>query len=263
LPDKIKLLLILIAITAVSLACAAILEENPTATSEPSEPSVTSEPPTATPETVPTDTAVPTDTSAPPPTESATNGSTAPLPGGAVLFADDFSNPESGWDRYNDTQGITDYHSDAYLIGVYTNTFFYWANPRRTFQDVIIDVEAEMLTTEVDNQLGIICRHADVDNFYALVIGADGFAAIRKRYMGSKIEDLSEWVFSEAINPGMSSNQLHAECIGSRLALFVNGVLVVEAYDLDIPSGDVGLIAGTFSASKTEVLFDDFVVFSP
>lgn len=263
-PHRIKLLLTLIAITAVSLACATITGDNPTSTPEPVPPTPTSEPtpipePTATPEPVPTDTTVPTT----PPTESVPPDGSAPLPGSALLFADDFSNTESGWDRYNDNEGITDYQNGAYLVGVYIDTYFYWANPYRTFQDVIIDVEAEMITSEEDNQFGIICRHADVDNWYALVISADGYASVRKRYQGSDLEMLSEWVLSDAINTGMESNQLHAECIGDRLALFVNGVLAVEAFDSDIPSGDVGLIAGTFSATRTEILFDDFAVFSP
>ena len=238
-PHKIKLLLTLIAITAVSLACATIMGGDPTSTPEPE----------------PTNTTIPTI----PPTQSGP----VPLPGTSLLFADDFSNTESGWDRYSDTEGITDYIDGVYKIGVNIDTYFYWANPYRTFQDVIIDVEVEMITAEEDNQFGIVCRHADVDNWYALVISADGYAAVRKRYQGSDLEMLSEWVLSDAINTGMTSNQLHAECVGDRLSLFVNGVLAVEAYDSDIPSGDVGLIAGTFSASKTEVLFDDFTVFSP
>ena len=265
-PHRIKLLLTLIAITAVSLACATILGGNPTATPEPALPIVTPEPATATPEPpTPTPEPLPTDTSAPDilPTQTVPTDGSAPMPGGALLFADDFSNTGSGWDRYSDTEGITDYQDGVYKIGVNIDTYFYWANPYRSFQDVIIDVEAEMITDEEDNQFGIICRHADVDNWYALVISGDGFAAVRKRFQGNDLEMLSEWIPNQAINTGLSSNQLHAECIGNRLALFVNGVLVVEAFDSDIPAGDVGLIAGTFSAPKTEVLFDDFAVFSP
>ncbi len=40
--------------------------------------------------------------------------------GGAnILFEDDFSNPNSGWDRYRDDEGITDYDNGTYKIGVY------------------------------------------------------------------------------------------------------------------------------------------------
>jgi hypothetical protein len=57
---------------------------------------------------------------------------------------------------------------------------------------------------------------------------------------------------------------LRAECVGTRLALYVNGQLVVEANDSDIPAGDVGLLAGTFeNADYLDILFDNFIVRSP
>jgi len=253
-PHKIKLLLTLIAISAATLACATLMGGESTPTNEPVAPTLES--PVPIPSATPPP--LPTETTAPPPPDG-----TVPLPGSSLLFADDFSNPGTGWDQYSDEFGGTKYQDNAYFISVNTASYFYWGNPYRTFQDVIIDVTTEMLTDEEDNQLGIICRHADVDNWYALVISADGFAAIRKRSQGSELEMLTEWVPSDAIKKGMSTNQLHAECIGNRLALFVNGVLAVEAFDSDITFGDVGLIAGTLSATKTEILFDDFTVFSP
>ena len=245
---KMKLLMILVVIAAASLACATLFEE-PTATPEPPPPTNTPEPPPPTATT--------------PPEPEPTEDTSSPQPSGNVLFQDDFSNPESGWDRYDDTDGLTEYVDGAYLIGVYTDTYFYWANPYRTFQDVIIEVDAEVLTTEEDNQYGIVCRHADVDNWYLLVISGDGYAAIRKRYLGGDLEYLADWVVSEAINTGMAANQLRAECVGDRFSLYVNGILAVEAFDSDILTGDVGLLAGTFSANQTEVLFDNFVVSSP
>ena len=57
---------------------------------------------------------------------------------------------------------------------------------------------------------------------------------------------------------------MRAECIGSRIALYVNGELVVEVIDSDISHGDAGLLAGTFeNAPEVEVLFDDFTVTQP
>ena len=236
--DKMKLLLILVTVVAASLACATFSGGNSTPTLIPTSPP----PPTSTPPP------------APPPTEEPVDN---------VLFQDDFSNPESGWDRFNDEEGVTDYLNDGYLIGVYTDTYFYWANPYRTFQDVVIEVDAEMMTDEEDNQYGIICRQTDLDNWYALVISGDGYAAIRKRFQGSDLEYLTDWIVSEAINTGMASNKLRAECVGDRLSLYVNGVLAIEATDSDLVAGDVGLLAGTFTASQTEVFFDNFIVTNP
>jgi hypothetical protein len=250
-PHKTKLLLVLVVIATASLACATILGEDPTATPEPP-------PPTSPPEPPPPTATTPAQSTNPEPTEESSLPST-----GNVLFQDDFSDPTSGWDNYSDSDGGTDYANGAYLISVYTDTYFYWANPYRTFQDVNIEVDTDMLSEEEDNQYGIICRHADIDNFYALVISGDGFAAIRKRSQGGELEYIADWEENAAINTGMAANHLRAECVGDHLSLYVNGVLVIETFDSDILTGDVGLLAGTFSATQAEVLFDNFVVTSP
>lgn len=182
---------------------------------------------------------------------------------GNILYEDDFSNPDSGWDQYNDGEGFTDYDNGTYKIGVYNDTLFYWANPYENFTDVIIEVQAQKVTGGDDMQYGIICRHEDVDNWYALIISGDGFAAIRKRYNGSELDFVTDWAEVSAINTGNAGNNLRAECIGSQLSLYVNGTLAISANDGDITSGDAGLMAGTFDQASTEVLFDNFVVKKP
>jgi hypothetical protein len=54
-------------------------------------------------------------------------------------------------------------------------------------------------------------------------------------------------------------NHLSVECDGIRLRLYVNGSLLAEVIDSDFSYGDVGLIAGTFSADTTNLFFDNFV----
>ena len=102
-----------------------------------------------------------------------------------------------------------------------------------------------------------------MDNWYALVISGDGFAAIRKRYQGSELEYIADWVEVSAINQGQAMNYLKAECIGTHLTLYVNGVMAIDVYDADIPTGDAGLIAGTFDTTIVETLFDNFQVSAP
>jgi hypothetical protein len=183
--------------------------------------------------------------------------------GGNILYEDDFSNPNSGWDQYSDGEGYTDYENGTYKIGVYSDTLFYWANPYENFKDVVIEVQAQKISGADDMQYGIICRHEDVDNWYALIISGDGFAAIRKRYNGSELEFITDWAEVSAINTGNTGNNLRAECIGNQLSLYVNGTLAISATDGDITSGDAGLMAGTFDQPSTEVLFDNFVVKKP
>jgi hypothetical protein len=243
---KTKLLLVAAVLVAVSLACANLFS-SPTTTPQPD----------TTPVEVPSppalNTILPEDNSP----------SRTPLVGGTVLFQDDFTDPGTRWDQFRDEIVATEYADGAYLVGVYTEKRINWANPNLTFNNVVIKVYGQKITGGEDMQYGIICRHADTDNWYALVISADGYAAIRKRTRGGILETITAWVQVPAINTGNDTNALQAECIGDRLSLFVNGELAVETFDAEISSGDAGLLAGTFSEPQTEVLFTNFVVHEP
>jgi len=183
-----------------------------------------------------------------------------------ILFEDDFSNESTAdWDKYTDEDGMTDYSNGQYRILINVDSFFYWANPRLSFSDVVVEVDATRVGGDGDeNQFGLICRHQDINNWYTLVIGSDGWAAIRKRLDGGELEFLAQTDPGvSGINQGNAVNHLKAECIGDRLTLYVNGKKVVEAVDNAFASGDVGLLAGTFDATSVDVLFDNFVVSKP
>jgi len=181
-----------------------------------------------------------------------------------VLFQDDFSDPSSGWDQYEGAEGITGYANGVYRILVNQSDSDYWANPGLSFTDVIVEVDAEKVAGPDDNDYGIICRYQDTSNFYFLVISSDGFYGIGKAVNGSQeLISMANMDFSEEINAGNATNKIKAECIGSQLAIYVNGQKLIEVEDTDYASGDVGLMAGTFSEAGTDIYFDNFVVRKP
>jgi len=178
-----------------------------------------------------------------------------------VLFEDDFSRTSTGWDSYESEDAITDYGDDVYRIKVKTEDYIAWAGPYLDYADVIIEVETYKASGGDDNGFGIICRHVDVENFYFLEISSDGFAWIGKQY-NAEFELLNS-TESNRINLGNATNTLRAECVGNRIALYVNGTLELEALDSDLSHGDVGLIAETYASTSTEILFDNFIVTKP
>lgn len=180
-----------------------------------------------------------------------------------ILFEDDFSSTGSGWDRYEDEYALTDYVEDHYRITISADGYFAWATPDKNFGDVIVEVDVVKLEGNDENDIGIICKHQDENNFYALNIGTDGSANIYRRYQGGNIEPLLDWVLNSAINQGTEFNHLRAECVGDRLSLYVNGELVVETFDSSITKGDVGLITSTYSNPNLDVAFDNFIVRQP
>lgn len=68
---------------------------------------------------------------------------------------------------------------------------------------------------------------------------------------------------SDEIKQGEATNSIQADCIENTLTLHVNDRQLSQVVDEDFPSGDVGLIAGTYNVGGTDIHFDNFRVFEP
>ena len=182
-----------------------------------------------------------------------------------VLFEDDFSNVDSGWDRSTYTGlGLTDYENGGYRIQVIAENSYVFANPSRNFSDVSITVEATKIGGDDDNEFGVICRQANLENFYAATISSDGFYSfVALKDDSLQFLNMENMLPAPAINQGDATNTIRLDCIGSKLTLYVNGEFVGETVDDSLSSGDVGLYAGTFSIPGTDILFDNMVVREP
>ena len=182
-----------------------------------------------------------------------------------VLFEDDFSNVDSGWDRSTyEGLGLTDYENGGYRIQVIAGNSYVFANPSRNFSDVSITVEATKIGGDDDNEFGVICRQANLENFYAATISSDGFYSfVALKDDSLQFLNMENMLPAAAINQGDATNTIRLDCIGSKLTLYVNGEFVGETVDDGISSGDVGLYAGTFSIPGTDILFDNMVVRAP
>jgi hypothetical protein len=183
---------------------------------------------------------------------------------GELVFEDDFSDEDSGWLILDETEYSADYVDGGYLVSVYQEEFYFVDAAGSIFSDVILEVDAEFYGGGEDNFYGLVCRYVDIDNFYGFAISTDGYYAILKSFEGEALvigaDDFQE---SDLIKQGMRENHLRAECVDNRLALYVNGELLIETYDSDIPEGDIGFIVGTVSAETTEILFDNIEIYEP
>lgn len=183
---------------------------------------------------------------------------------GDVIFQDDFSSSSSGWDTVRSDEGMTDYEDGAYRIVVSKAQSDYWANPGLDLTDVRVEVDATKGGGPDDNDFGIICRYQDTKNFYAFFISSDGFYAIAKIVDGEyTLLGLDSMAESDKINQGGATNSVRADCVGTKLTLYVNGDQLYSVDDDTYASGDVGLIAGTFDTAGTDMRFDNFAVYKP
>jgi hypothetical protein len=183
---------------------------------------------------------------------------------GAVLFADDFTNPNSGWDTWTQNGSVVSYQDGFLRIYVAETQYSFWSRPGKRYDDALIQVDAVRIAGPEDNDMGILCRYKDEDNFYAFLISSDGYGGIMKvkdgRYNLLTGDALSYYA---AIQTGEKINTIGAGCVGSTLTLTVNGEQLASVDDSDFAAGEVGVIAGTYGQAGVDIAFDNFLVMKP
>jgi tetratricopeptide (TPR) repeat protein len=189
-----------------------------------------------------------------------------------LLFFDDFSSAECGWFTNGDPASPGLCADGGYVLVEKQTNASVWALPGRLFSDVRIEVTATKQAGDEDsNFFGVICRVQGTSGSagsYAFLITSDGYYGIAKIATDGSQTSLSlikpdAMLFSSVINQGDSTNKITAVCSGTRLALYVNDQLLIEANDADYTTGQVGILAGAFSkAAGTSIFFDDFKVFT-
>lgn len=141
---------------------------------------------------------------------------------------------------------------------------FIWGTGGADYANVIIDLDAEQLSSATDTLYGAACRldTSDPDNptGYALLISGDGhygIATLKNR----SLTFLVEWHQSDAIHSGQAANHVRAICIDNYLALYVNDKFVGDITDRAYNrAGSVGLIAGANAGTSISAAFDNLVV---
>lgn len=182
-------------------------------------------------------------------------------PEGSIIYQDDFSNTQGDW-AWEDSEGRVAYISGELHMQVSQPEFFIWSVSGQSFSDVIVDVDARIITAAGDGDFGLICHYQDNDNFYGLEISEDGYYAVWKMVNGELIA-LVDWQYSSLIVNNSSSFHLSATCVDNTLALQVNGEVLVDIKDNTLTGGDAGLVVGTWEKFPLTVSFDNLVIRSP
>lgn len=181
--------------------------------------------------------------------------------GAQVIFQDDFSDPNSGWDDTSWEDGAVHYLDQEYHVSVYPKSWLVWSYQGQEMDDLIISVDARVESPTGVGDYGVICRLVDDKNFYALEVSEDGYFSIWKEVDGESFT-LYDWTFSDSI-PADRPFRIDAACVGNRLLLGVNDVLLADVTDDTFSSGRFGLIAGTLEQGNLTVAFDNYTVYQP
>ena len=181
----------------------------------------------------------------------------------ATIFADDFSNPASGWPVINRPEVNAGYLNGGYHIAIKQANFIERVyNPKvANLADVRVEVDATKTAGPDPSDFGIVCRRIDADNQYLLRVSSSATYSILKRKAGVWTRLGSG--ASAAVRRGNATNRLRADCVGSTLTLYVNGQMLLAVQDSDFGTGAVGLAAEDFDTPGTDILFDNFLARKP
>jgi len=162
------------------------------------------------------------------------------------------------WEVYQDEGSSLAIESGRYLIRQTDNTIM-WGQNREIHDDIVLQVETEQLSAQINNGYGLMCR-ADAANTvdgYHFYISGDGYFAIMM-FKNLEAEMLVDWTRSNAINLGQERNTLTVACVGDYLAFYANGTLLAETRDTTYQQGATGMAAVTFEeGDPVEIAFDN------
>jgi spore coat assembly protein SafA len=186
-----------------------------------------------------------------------------PTPPDEVIFQDDFSTIGL-WFTVEDPNFWIRYQDNGYQI--YNDFFNAYVNSVRSFNfaDIHVEVDAQRISGPESGYYGVVCRWQDVDNFYALGIGSEGFLTI-VRVQNGLVNFLAQSEAEEELmnlGPG-EVNHIGGSCVDDTLTLFINDEPLLEAQDQTFTSGFVGLMTGTRTASGLLVHFENFALLNP
>lgn len=176
-------------------------------------------------------------------------------------FYDDFSNPDPSWFMRDDDISFFEYTQGGLRMFLNKDDYLTFTAVDVFAEDVIVEVDAQKIAGPEDNSYGVVCRQQG-DTYYYFEITSDGYYKIA-RFVDDEYYEILPWTETEAILPGNGLNHIRIECVGTTLAMYVNGISLAEVQDNAIQDGYVGLVVGSFENPGVDLLFDNFYAASP
>jgi hypothetical protein len=194
----------------------------------------------------------------------------AAAPGYTAVFHDDFSDPTSGWDVFDDGTQSGGYQDGEYRLSVdggflVTGDLITPSDELTSLGDVRVEVTGRLITAP-RAVYGVACRAHGPDSYYYFLLQGDGTYYIGEAHP-QEAENLDTGT-TPAISPGRAANRIAAECVdspdGVTLRLFVNGQSVNTVVDTEDPLGPGS--TGLRTESRNDPMsagFDNYAISVP
>jgi len=207
-------------------------------------------------------------TAAAPPTKAASIPALSAATGTSLVppipFADDFSDPSSGFGTEGDADGQVAYEDEGLLFTIHTPGVE-WFSPYRGLmeQDLAIEVEARLVEGPPGSEMGIVCRWQDDDNYVAGALRSDGMVSVWRKSAGVDMRWLDWTAIPQSVEDAGAARALRLTCAGPDVRFAVDGVEVAAASDPLPTAGSLALMAGLLETGNLTIAFDQLEVSRP
>ncbi len=184
-----------------------------------------------------------------------------------VLWQDDFSDVNSGWERYHEFDGVLDYvePQGVYQMQVEAENNLWWVYKDEALPDVVVSVDAWQVGGPEGSLFGLMCRYdRETNQGFVFLISTEGQAGVGLSDQGFKPLRGGELTHFDVIETGLDAvNTIEAGCVGDTLTMRVNGETL-----FNLPAGgprgeDIGLAVATVMGPGTNVFFDNLTIYQP
>lgn len=177
------------------------------------------------------------------------------------MYADDFSDPGSGWPVADSGKVLTEYSGGKYHILVRQTQWASGIGPGFRASDYTVSVSVQNISGSFGTYGLAFGISKNWKSLYSLEINPTGSYGIY-RYDPGKVVTLIE-APSGAILPGTATNQITVVRNGASISAYANGDLLTQLTDdTYMGSLDLGLIAISYNDPNVDILFDNFAVYS-
>lgn len=165
----------------------------------------------------------------------------APVPVGALIFADDFDNNNANW-----WTGSPASRQESVIDGKFTlvtraqeRTFLSTCAECGRLNDFYFEADTRYVSGPTNYGYGLVFRGSSgLDRFYSFAI--DGGGAYRIEKLVDDWTTLVGWTPSALINQN-GANKLGVLCRGDTFEFYINGQFVTRLRDKALPSGAIGV----------------------
>lgn len=185
--------------------------------------------------------------------------------GGQIALEDDFAT--QNWSLKDTDVSAIWYEGDQLHVSIkqggWTAYSTYQSDDGNTFDNVYVEVDGLLLEVpEQGGEYGVVTRRDDT-NYYQFLISDSGYFKIRK-HDDDGWTTLVDWTENDVIEQGANVvNHLQVLSNGADQLFYVNGVYVGEVTDASLSSGEIGLMAGSYTdGPNVHAVFDDLVLYT-